>query len=261
MQTNELELDGVQLRTPIDQVRWFDSVDSTNTAALADATTMSGHVLYITDNQQAGRGRRGADWWSGTGALTFSVLTDRPRLTLHEAPRVSLAVGLAICRAVEVFLPSSPVQLKWPNDVFVEGRKACGVLVEGASEAPERVVIGVGLNVNNPVAEAPDDLGRTAISMLDALGRPHEQPLDRSEVLTECLNQLFAALDEIASNSAKTMAEIDRRSFLSGRSVRIETPGAVVEGLCRGVAADGALVVETATGQRACYGGAVTRFE
>ena len=256
-----MNLEHVKENTAIARIHWYDSIDSTNSAALEQASRYEElPELFITDNQLAGRGRRGAQWWSSEGALTFSLLIKKPQLASHEASLISLAVGLALCRATSHFLPLNAVQLKWPNDLFVDGHKACGILVESPSQATELVVIGVGLNVNNSLEDAPDELSSIGTSLRQALGRPADAHLDRTEVLIACLNQIFTSLADLAKNSARVMAEVNQRSFLNKRQVRIESPGSTLEGTCLGIAADGAIILDTVDGQIPLYGGAVTWF-
>lgn len=259
----DLDLSRISAETPIEQVHWFDATGSTNHEAKVyackhDANELRSPQLFITDRQLAGRGRSGAEWWAGPGALTFSLLIVKPDMPTDQSPLVSLAVGLAISRAVEEYLPASPVRVKWPNDVFVDGLKVCGILIEAPAEAPGQLVIGVGLNVNNRVQGAPSELQQTATSMLDALSRPAEQPLDQTSVLIACLNQVAAVLEELTATPEHILHQLRDRCLLTGRRICVQRAGEEVCGICSGIGSQGELRVKTSTGEVGCFGGTVS---
>jgi BirA family transcriptional regulator, biotin operon repressor / biotin---[acetyl-CoA-carboxylase] ligase len=122
---------------------------STNDNALLAARSGAPHgSLFVTDQQTAGRGRRGNAWLAAPGeSLLFSLLL-RPRLELAQTSALTLAIGLALRDAVGPLLGGA-AQLKWPNDLYVDEKKLAGVLVESQlqGEQLKAVVVGVGLNV------------------------------------------------------------------------------------------------------------------
>ncbi len=136
-------------------------------------------------NRLRGAGRGGNQWWSAPGALTFSLLVepDRTWLPVSRWPEISLTVGSAVCLVLQVRCPGHDVQLKWPNDVFAAGRKACGILIEIPPQAPHLLVIGIGVNVNNSMANAPSGLQQKSVALCDLIGTS----LDRIELLGELL--------------------------------------------------------------------------
>ena len=105
--------------------------------------------LYLADEQTAGRGRHGRSWHSGAGSLTFSLLTQWRLPTERPSNLLSIAVGVAIARAIEFACAPLRTRLKWPNDVYVDQGKVAGILIETNHRAADRVVIGVGINVND----------------------------------------------------------------------------------------------------------------
>jgi BirA family biotin operon repressor/biotin-[acetyl-CoA-carboxylase] ligase len=227
----------------------LDECDSTNTAlaARAAAGAPSGAALAC-ELQRAGRGRRGARWYSGLGTgLTFSLLWrfDRGAAALGG---LSLAVGVACIRAFGQ-LGRDEVALKWPNDLVRGEAKLGGILIELAGEAlgPTAAVIGIGVNVRVP------EISRRA------LGRPVADlatgsPVSRNALLAELLAALAAALPVFARHGfAPFRDEWLRHHAYQGRRVRLLVPPRrTVEGVATGVAEDGALVVAT--------GGGVERF-
>ncbi len=261
MTSQPIDLAHVTQDTWIDRVHFFDEVDSTNNRAMdhAIAATEPLTELFIAERQTGGRGRGNNQWWSGPGALTWTVLTKPLEVPVAHLPQVSLTMGLAICRAIERFV-AGDVTLKWPNDVFLNARKAAGILIELASGSPKRLVVGVGLNVNNSVQNAPVELRSTAISMVDA-AREAGQHFDRTAVLVACLEEIAEQLDRFVARDATLPDDWRARSLLTGRQVRLATPREEIAGVCEGLADDGALLVHTSNGSQTCYGGVVTGFE
>ena len=278
-QPEPIDLSRVMQETFVEKIHFFETLDSTNTTALARAEELAttetlnvgtnGVELFLAEQQTAGRGRGTNVWWSDEGALTFSLLTRPIDLPAEQLPRVSLAVGLAVCLVAERFAEQAGVAIKWPNDIFLAERKVAGILIELAKSEPKRLVIGVGLNVNNRMnplnnrmnpraEETPPEIRTTAISLRDAL--PDGELLDRTEVLIEAISQVEKQLSRLIAGDRSLSVEWSNYSFLTGREVRVVTPNSEITGLCESIADDGALRVQTARGLQTCYGGHVAEW-
>ena len=257
------ELARIVADTFIDRVDFCDEIASTNTRAAEVATADSPDdrscVLVLADHQSAGRGRGANKWWSTRGALTFSVLfrPDALQLPTNRWPLVSLTAGLAVCRAIESLDKNLTARLKWPNDVYVSGRKICGILVEAATGERGNIVLGIGLNVNNSANNAPDELSKKVIALSDVAA----SEIRRIDVLVAILQQLAVRLDRLGSGTEGLSEEWRQRCLLTGRTVEIELPSRRLTGICRGIDADGALLLETPTGPERCLSGVVVRFD
>ncbi|MCA9153805.1 MAG: biotin--[acetyl-CoA-carboxylase] ligase [Planctomycetales bacterium] len=234
---------------------------STNDRALAIAADVERvtPLLVLAETQTAGRGRGNNRWWAGPGALTFSLIVDGGRIAVptDRWPQIALTVGLAVCESVERLRPGLNVGLKWPNDVYLDDRKLCGILVEVPSQASGRVIIGVGVNVNNSYSSAPAEIQRTAVSLRDAAGFEFSLP----EVLTEMLQSLESQFERLANDHGHLVRRWSDYCLLSGRHVRVRWGETVTEGRCIGVDDDGALLVDTQDGTRRCVAGVVESFE
>jgi BirA family biotin operon repressor/biotin-[acetyl-CoA-carboxylase] ligase len=166
-------------------LRAYRSLTSTQTVARAwSAEGEPEGAVVLADHQTEGRGRRGRRWTAPPGtALLFSVIL-HPALPLARWPEIPLAAGCAVAEGLEAVAPVS-AQLKWPNDVLVDGSKLAGILAEGAAGIAPHVVLGVGVNVSQRDADWPTDLAGRARS-LAGLGLT----VSREELLTAILTRL-----------------------------------------------------------------------
>jgi BirA family biotin operon repressor/biotin-[acetyl-CoA-carboxylase] ligase len=187
---------------PLAGLEYHEELTSTSDRALAlargEAVIASGGslvtpLLVIAERQTAGRGRGANRWWSSDGALTFSLIVGEEAGEIIESansPRLSLAVAESVRAGLDELIPGSEVSVKPPNDVLIGGRKACGVLIETPAVSPRRCVIGIGLNVNNSLQEAPPEIAERAIALVDVKG----EQLDRTTVLITILRRLLESL-------------------------------------------------------------------
>ena len=255
----EFDLQRIQRETFVGQVEFHSTLDSTNDRGLELARDALWQCpsLVLAEEQRAGRGRGGNRWWSAAGALTFSLVLDaqRSELSLLNRPRISLTAGLAVCESLRELLPDSlHVGLKWPNDVLLEGRKVCGVLIEATAAEPERLVIGVGVNVNNSLSSAPGLVRKVATSMIDVA----ERPLDLTDVLVSILSQMESGFDRLRHSPGDLARRWQRYCVLRGQVVALDVNERHVTGECRGIDGDGALVLQTGNGTKRYFSGVVT---
>lgn len=209
----------------VTRVVHFDRVASTMDEAhlLAQENSSSG-ILVVADEQTAGRGRSGNSWESRASSGVWCTLIERP--TDSAAVDVlSIRLGLAIARAMEP-LSEGEIQLKWPNDVFLDGRKLAGILVEARwrDGAIDWVAIGIGLNLLPPETNAlAASLGLT---------------ITRREVLLRLIPEVRKAAQEGGSLSNAELLDWSARDYARGRSV-----AAPVKGVVAGLAPSGAIRV------------------
>lgn len=238
-------LAGVDAGPFAENVRAFESVGSTNDVLrqMAGDGAPAGTVV-VADEQTAGRGRMGRQWQAPPGSsLLFSVLF-RPELPAGDVYRLVMACGLATAEAAEA-AAGRRVDVKWPNDLQIGGKKLAGILPESAivGERPLWVIAGVGLNVNQAFA-AGDLLHETATSLRRASGRT----LDRAVLLAQVLARLNVWTQQIGS---EVLLDAWRgRCLTLGQRVRVETPGGAVEGVAEDITPQGALWLRDEAGQR-----------
>jgi BirA family transcriptional regulator, biotin operon repressor / biotin---[acetyl-CoA-carboxylase] ligase len=230
-------------------LHYVERTGSTNDdARSAIARSVSNGHTIVSDAQSAGRGSRGRLWESPAGTDLYVSIVDRLPVALSELPPLTLAVGLAVADTADALLRGSGApasQVKWPNDMFIGSKKCAGVLIETSTglAGGDAVVIGIGLNVNRSVF-APE-LAAHATSLCTS--HPAHAPIDRTRALGVLLNHVEARVDQFVSQGATAIVrELEPRLFLLGRRVRVEA----LEGVIRGVAPSGALLLETDYGLR-----------
>lgn len=210
-----------------------DEVDSTNDEVrrLAEAGAPDGRVV-IADRQTAGRGRRGAAWICPPGeALAFSVLV-RPEQPKALWPRLALAAGLAVAEGLEAFGVATGI--KWPNDVWIGGRKVSGVLVEAGADF---AIIGIGVNVN--VTDFPKELASIATSLRLETG----VTANRADVLASILCRLEWRRWQIGADFPDLLAAVRTRCVLTGRTVTLTAADGPRAGVVAGIGDGGELLL------------------
>lgn len=225
-------------------VIFLDEVESTNTFLLEQAQQRAPHAtVVVAEWQRGGRGRLNRTWYAKPcGSLTFSLLW-RFNQGAGALSGLSLAVGLALVRALQAFgLPE--VGLKWPNDVLWCGQKIAGILIEMQGEAfgPSAVVIGVGVNVSlDTTIKALINQPSADLSILAA-----EAAVDRNELLACLLTQLNIVLIDFEKFGFLALKqEWQRWHWYQDKRVRMTLPsGEVNTGWARGVDDSGALILE-----------------
>ena len=232
-------------------------VGSTNTLALeAAADDAPEGSVFLAEQQTAGRGRGSNQWHSEQSKGIYCSVVLRPTLPPSEVLTLSLAVGLAVQAAIRGIDSRVFPDLKWPNDVLIQGKKFCGILTEMNAEATRvrYMVVGIGLNANQ--TSFPGDLEQTATSLCRATGTEWS----RVELCAALLKSLDREYKELLANP-EAQAEILRRfeehsSSARGRHVRIEENGGF-EGVTEGLDPRGFLRVRMHEGVRIVYSGTV----
>lgn len=231
----------------------LESVNSTNTALMAAALNGAADgTLFVSEHQQSGKGRRGRQWHSVPGgSLTFSALW-RFDNGLQSLAGLSLAVGLAIARAVNRH-SRHPARLKWPNDVLVDFRKLAGILVEvqGDMHGAAFAVVGVGLNMR--LNEAQRDVVDQAVVDLKEMG----VTAGRNRLLADCLLELHTVMKQFRQEGfAAFRADWQALDAYAGKAVALNLPNArSVHGVASGVDDTGALLLRDAASRLIAYSG------
>jgi BirA family biotin operon repressor/biotin-[acetyl-CoA-carboxylase] ligase len=231
-----------------DTITWdihrYEDVSSTNDLAAAFAAQGAAEgVVVLATRQSAGRGRQGRTWESPSGAGLYVSILLRP--APHAIALMTIASGVAIAEGIGNST-GLRVTLKWPNDLYIAGRKLGGILAEAATAAGgvTHVIVGFGLNLRPAVY--PKEVADRATSLEAELGRA----VDERSVLTACLGALGARYDDLQNGRAEAVLQAWRAhaSPLMGRPVEWDERGAAQRGVAEDVDGTGALVVRTGSG-------------
>ena len=221
----------------------YKSVVSTNTVALEHAAAGAVHGTGIlAENQTAGRGRLGKAWHSSSGQGLYCSIIVRPGISPSDYPKLTLVAGLAVQNVVATLINGEP-KLKWPNDIFVNGRKCCGILAESGNlmgESPYGV-IGIGINILQQRSFFPAELAESATSLV-AEGASPIMPLELFELVRSAV--LFRVRQMEEEGFAGLLEEWKKHDFLLGKEMEcVSSDGKIVRGLALGPDADGLLHV------------------
>lgn len=238
-------------------IHHFYKIGSTNTAAMeaAAAGAPEGSV-FLAEQQTAGRGRGANTWDSAQSSGIYCSVVLRPPVPPSEALILSLAAGLAVHAAVRDIDPRIAPDLKWPNDLLLDGKKFCGILTEMNAEATRvrQVVVGIGINVNQK--EFDGDLRQSATSLRIATGTEWSR-VDLCAALLKSLDREYRNRRENQNAHQEILDRFqDRSSSVRGRQVRVEENDGF-EGVTEGLDPRGFLLVRTAAGLRTVLSGTV----
>ena len=220
------------------EITYYPHTGSTNEdlwELLADGEAEPGQ-LVINDQQREGKGRQGRGWHASAGlGLPFSVLLE-PDWPAEQLGLVALAAGVAVGEALLDFDVES--SLKWPNDVLCKGKKIAGVLAESKGG---KVVLGIGVNVNDQSADFPDDLQASATSVLLVT----KEAIQRERLLADILNGLESILGTFSKDiGARWMALCAH----TGKPVSFNSGGTVIEGKFEGLDDNGHALIDSGNG-------------
>lgn len=230
----------------------FNSIDSTNACArtLAEAGAEEGTVV-IADFQTQGRGRLGRTWISEPGAnLLFSIVLRPSQMEIALLP---FSASVAVARAIE-HLTRHRAECKWPNDVLMNNRKVCGILIETTMTDEDRAyaIIGIGINANQRTFPS-------SLSAVTSIALETGKEIDRSALFKHVLREFEEIYRTIQSRSAENiMSEWRTRCSMLGHRVIIRSHDTTYEGVAERLSDDGGLVLLTEAGEKTFYAGDTT---
>ena len=227
------------------EIEFHAQIDSTNNRAKQLAAQGAPHgMMVIADSQTAGRGRFERKFHSpASGGIYVSIIL-RPDMDAACAVRITPMAAVAVARAIKR-TAGIDAQIKWVNDVYVEGRKVCGILCEGVLGEDGRmasVVLGIGVNV--APMEFPPELSGIATSVSNACGRSVSR-IQMLAALVEELDRLYPKLE-----NGGFMEEYRARSNVIGRDVNVLRGGACFAARAVDIDGEGSLIVELPDGRR-----------
>lgn len=230
-----------------------DEINSTNERLLTDEAISQHGTVLLAENQFVGRGRLGRKWISEKNmSLTFSIL-----LTENIKPKnlnlINLGISLAVAKSLKN-LYQLDVSLKWPNDVLISNRKVSGILLESVTkgEKIDRVVVGIGINVNQPFFEGKLLIPPTSVR------REFGKPVKRERLISEVLNEFEIILEQIEKDPNTVLDSWRSKCEWIGERVKIINGNEELFGLFENIDSDGFLLLQQKDGTKKIISGDVS---
>ena len=236
---SEFEASILQRESFVENVVVLPEVDSTNAylSTLLRSKAIVPPALCVAEKQTHGRGQREKKWWSGQGSLTFTVALHGTKPA--DSGLVAIGSAIAVCDAVRHFHAHLHPKIKWPNDVLLNGKKICGILIENLSLANPALLVGIGINTNCRFEDASEELRKVATSLFDETG----QDVLQQEFLLQLLKSLNLW---IARKSSKGIIDtfMNNSQFKKGETISVNSSRfATVQGQFNGIGSRGQLIL------------------
>lgn len=223
------------------------TIDSTNLEAkriVNEEATFEGVIL--SEEQTKGRGRLGRVFHSPSESGLYMSLVLKPVADLDNATLITTAAAVAVSQAIETLTGKEP-QIKWVNDIFLDGRKVCGILTEGIMDMESRtigtIILGIGLNFRAPETDFPDEIQSIAGTLFDS----KNAAVTRNQMAAEILNRFYVLYPDLASRSY--LDEYRKRCFVLGEQVTFPQGSETIEAKAIAIDDDGGLVVALSDGE------------
>ena len=224
--------------------------------------------VVTSEEQTAGRGRHANTWWTGLGALAFSMLLDAKQhgLKPQTAALLSLGIGFAAMQALRAIVREDVlagskidsenridaipnIEIRWPNDVYVNERKVIGILIEAPNM--RHIVIGIGVNSNNSAKDAPGEIREKIVTLRDVFGKE----IDQDRLIFLLCREIMEILKYFPEQLPQFIKVVEATLYQVGKIVNISREYEQITGLCLGLNPDGSLRVLTETGEKAVMSG------
>lgn len=228
-------------------IRYVDSTPSTQHLAHEWVREGASHgALVIANEQTGGKGRLGREWHSPPGSGIWMSFILKPDIPLVHTPHLTLLLSVAVTRALRAET-GADIAIKWPNDLFVEGRKVCGILTEVRAEA-DRIhycVAGIGINVHTRSDQLPQQLRSVATSLHETT----EHPLHRARIVATCCSEIESLMNVYAKKGFSPIKTLwETYAFMLGQQVTVSSTEGVKSGEAVGLDDSGALILKTREG-------------
>ncbi|MBR4026184.1 MAG: biotin--[Lachnospiraceae bacterium] len=235
----------------------FDSIDSTNQKAKELAYQNAPHgILVVADTQSQGRGRRGRSWSSKAGEGIYMSLLLKPNLAPDKASMLTLVTALAVSKGIEVFIGKQKAQIKWPNDIVINGKKICGILTEMELEQGNihHIVIGIGINVHNKA------FSNEIVNVAGSIKTETGMDISRENLIEEILINFekYYELFLKTRDMCLLLQEYEALLVNKNQKVKVLDPLEEYEGIALGITNMGELLVDTGMEKRTVFAGEVS---
>ena len=225
----------------------YNEVSSTNTVAkFLSMNNVENGTVVISEKQTKAKGRSGKSWESPLGGVWLSIILN-PSVDHSRLPLITLATGVAVAKTLERIGVENP-EIKWPNDIMINGKKVCGILTEAVAKfnTIENIIVGVGIDANLNVSEFPEELQEGTTTLKEELQREGNENL-----LIKIFFEEFEKITELFQNKEyeTILKEWRKRSYTIGKIVEVREPfNTYYDAYVVGIGKEGALIVEKIDG-------------
>ena len=242
-----LSEEGLRIRLPEKyrdcEILVYSTIDSTNTQAKKLALDKAMHgTIILAEEQTAGRGRYGKSFFSPRGEGLYLSLILKPDKGASDTQMITVAAAVAVCRAIEKLTDKKP-QIKWVNDIFLDGKKICGILSEAVTDfesgSVESIVVGVGVDCAVNEKQIPEEL-RAIIGSLDAFG------LSRNALAAEIAGEILELFVRLGDRGI--IDDYRARSLMLGRDISFVQGSVRKSAKVKGISDNGGLIVKLENG-------------
>ena len=234
---------------------YSEEVSSTNVELLNNKEIYNSHgTVFLSEYQAEGKGRKNREWHSAKNMnLTFSILVTDPRFLKRKINLLNFSASLAVALSIENLFQLH-TELKWPNDVLIDGKKIAGILIESTSLGSkiERLVLGIGINVNQSFFQGSYMLEPTSVK--NELGHL----VEREKLLAEVLNNLEELFEKIYSSSHLILKEWRERCRMIGERISVSSDKNTKRGIFEDIDENGFLVLRSGDKTETLYFGDIS---
>ena len=209
----------------------FDEIDSTNNYMKENISSFANYDIVSAKTQTSGRGRRGNTWLSPEGMALFSfLLKPEKEFSIIEATKLPLLAGISTLSALKK-IKDGAYSFKWTNDVFLNSKKLCGILIE---RVKDNFIVGIGINVANKI---PEDIKNIAISM--------ESNYDIEKLILKVVEEFSVYYKRFSEGKwSEIIEEINSYNFLKDKKIRVNIGDKIFEGIAKNIVEDGRIQIE-----------------
>lgn len=232
---------------------YCDEVDSTNTLLLNSKEFKQNGTVILAEHQHKGRGRKNREWYSNAGQnLTFSILL-KDGFEHDQINLINLGTAVCVAQALENLYQLN-IEVKWPNDILIHKKKVAGILLESTSKADKinRVVVGIGINVNQPNFPGKFEIAPTSIR------KEFKDQISRERLLSEILNNFEEMIELAKSDPEKVLNDWRSRCKMMGEKVKIVEEEKTRHGIFEDIDSNGFLILKVGDKKEKIFHGDVS---
>lgn len=208
----------------------FETVDSTNLIAKKSATEYKTDSLFIAEHQTSGRGRMGRTFYSPDKSGIYMSLLLRPNFSFEDYTLITTAAAVSVAKAIDTY-SEEPTKIKWVNDIFLRGKKVCGILTEGVFESENAyTVLGIGVNLFEPTSGFPNDISQIAGGVFE---KECEEEI-KINLIVEIINNFYNYYSSLPNKTF--LNEYKSKNMLFGKEITFIKNGETFYGVAQDIA-------------------------